>query len=94
VIAGEVGGSKRDIVFHGDVMNTTSRLEQVARELGRPFVVSGDALGRLANTGQYALDDLGEHALRGRTSPIRVYAVAASPPAAPPAQSLAITAPK
>jgi adenylate cyclase len=33
VVVGEIGGRKRDIVFHGDVMNTTSRLEEVAREV-------------------------------------------------------------
>jgi len=28
VIGGEIGDSKREIVFHGDVMNTAARLEQ------------------------------------------------------------------
>ena len=46
VISGEVGGSKRDIVFHGDVMNTASRLEQATRDLDRRFLVSADALSR------------------------------------------------
>ena len=32
VITGEVGGSRRAIVYHGDVMNTTSRIEQARRE--------------------------------------------------------------
>jgi adenylate cyclase len=77
VIVGEVGGRKRDIVFHGDVMNTTSRLEQVARELDRQLVVSADALRRLADTDQYALEDLGAHSLQGRSDPVqKIYAVA------------------
>ena len=76
VIVGEVGGRKRDIVFHGDVMNTTSRLEQVARDLDRQLVVSADALRRLADADQYALEDLGAHRLRGRSSPVQIYAVA------------------
>jgi adenylate cyclase len=59
VIVGEVGGRKRDIVFHGDVMNTTSRLEQVARELDRRLVVSADAIGRVAGEEHYPLEDLG-----------------------------------
>ena len=42
VISGEVGGSRRAIVYHGDVMNTTSRIEQATRDLGRSFLVSGD----------------------------------------------------
>ena len=77
VIVGEVGGSKRDIVFHGDVMNTTARLEQVARELERRLVVSADAMSRLAGADSYPVEDLGERAVRGRARPIQVYAVKA-----------------
>src|SRR6185436_5742010 len=47
VITGEVGGSRRAIVFHGDVMNTTSRIENATRELKQTFLVSEDALSRL-----------------------------------------------
>jgi adenylate cyclase len=75
VITGEVGGSRRAIVYHGDVMNTTSRLEQAARDLERKFLVSGDALARLADRDGFALDDLGPQQLRGRSAPVRVFAV-------------------
>lgn len=74
VISGEVGGSKRDIVFHGDVMNTASRLEQATRDLDRRFLVSAAALSRLAGTERYALEPLGPQALRGRAAPVEVYA--------------------
>jgi len=76
VISGEVGGSKRDIVFHGDVMNTASRLEQATRDLDRRFLVSADALSRLAGTERYELEPLGPQALRGRAAPVEVYACA------------------
>src|SRR3990170_1997086 len=76
VISGEVGGSKRDIVFHGDVMNTAARLEQATRDLDRRFLVSADALSRLAGTERYALEALGPQALRGRAAPVEVYACA------------------
>jgi adenylate cyclase len=74
VVVGEVGAQKRDIVFHGDVMNTTSRLEQIARELDRRLVVSADALDRLSGPHHVDLEDLGAQTLRGRTSPLRIYA--------------------
>jgi adenylate cyclase len=78
VIAGEVGGSKRDIVFHGDVMNTTSRLEQVGRELDRRLVISADAVRRLLGAEEYPLEDLGTHVVRGRTTEIQIYAMKSS----------------
>ena len=75
VITGEVGGSRRAIVFHGDVMNTASRIENATRELERPFLVSEEALSRIEGTEAYALEDLGPQQLRGRAAPMRVYAV-------------------
>ena len=79
VITGEVGGSRRAIVYHGDVMNTASRIEQATRDLERQFLVSSDAMERLADLGGFALDDLGLQRLRGRAAAVHVYAVAAKP---------------
>jgi adenylate cyclase len=82
VITGEVGESRRAIVFHGDVMNTTARLEDAARALERRFVVSADALARLDAPETYALEDLGLQSLRGRAAPVHLFAVDAKPTAA------------
>jgi adenylate cyclase len=74
-VTGEIGGSKRAIVFHGDVMNTASRIENATRELGRLFLVSEDALRRLEGNERYAPQDLGLQQLRGKQMALRVYAV-------------------
>jgi len=79
VITGEVGGSRRAIVYHGDVMNTTSRIEQATRELDRQFLASSDALERLPRLDDFLLEDLGPQRLRGRAAPIRVYAIHPKP---------------
>jgi adenylate cyclase len=76
VVTGEAGGSRRAIVFHGDVMNATSRIENLTRTLGHPFLVSEDARARMEGTGLYEFTDLGPQALRGREAPLRVYSVA------------------
>lgn len=77
VVTGEIGGSRRAIVFHGDVMNTTSRIENATRELGERFLVSEDALERLADSGRFETSDLGPRTLRGRNAPVRLFAVRA-----------------
>ena len=56
-------------------MNTTSRIEQATRDLGRQFLVSGDALERLTNLDAFIRVDLGPQRLRGRAAPIQLYAV-------------------
>jgi len=78
VVAGEIGASRRAIVFHGDVMNTTSRIENLTRTLGHPFLVSEDAIVRMQGADAYALRDLGPQSLRGREGQMRVYAAALS----------------
>jgi adenylate cyclase len=75
VIAGEVGGSRRAIVYHGDVMNTTSRIENATRDLKQSFLVSEDALKRIEGKEAYIFKDLGPQQLRGREALVRVYSV-------------------
>ena len=78
VIAGEVGEQRRAIVYHGDVMNTASRLEQATRDLGCRFIASTTAVESCLEKNDFQLKDLGELALRGRRQPIRAFAVEAS----------------
>lgn len=75
VVTGEVGESKRAIVFHGEVLHATARLEQATRELGHPFLASGEARRLLGTGDRFTFEPLGAHALRGRSAPVEVYAV-------------------
>ena len=75
VVLGEVGVYRRSIVFHGDVMNVTSRIEQATRELDSRFLASGKALDLLDGRDAYAIQDRGQRQLRGRHAPLQIYAV-------------------
>ena len=75
VIAGEVGRERRAIVFHGDVMNTTGRLEQATREVGCFFIASAEALAAVGRPPEIRTRDLGALALRGRVEPIHAFCV-------------------
>jgi len=75
VIAGEVGEQRRAIVFHGDVMNTASRLEQATRDLGCRFIASAEAVQALGPQRDMEMKDLGALALRGRKEAIRAFAI-------------------
>src|SRR5204863_8158029 len=75
VVTGEAGGSRRAIVFHGDVMNATSRIENLTRTLGHAFLVSEDARARMDRADAWSFTDLGPHELRGKQAPVRIYAV-------------------
>lgn len=75
VIAGEVGEQRRAIVYHGDVMNTTARLEQATRDTGCLFIASNDAIEKLGRPGGLGYRDLGELTLSGRKVPMRAWAI-------------------
>ena len=75
VIAGEVGQVRRAIVFHGDVMNTTGRLEQATREVGCFFIASAEALVPLVLPPEISVRDLGALVLRGRVEAIHAFCI-------------------
>jgi adenylate cyclase len=79
VVVGEIGDAKRDIAFHGDVLNATARLEGVAREYQGFFITSAVALDRLSGAGGwpsgYDYRRLGPLPLRGKSAPVEAVLV-------------------
>ena len=65
VVAGEMGNSKRQITYLGDVMNIASRIESKTKELERPFLVSQATLARIAVPEGFEVEPIGNHALKG-----------------------------
>jgi adenylate cyclase len=47
VIAAQIGDIKSEIVFHGDVVNTTSRIERLCSDLGERLLISKTLLEQL-----------------------------------------------
>lgn len=80
VVVGEIGDAKRDIAFHGDVLNATARLEGVAREYQGFFITSAAALDRLKAPGEwppgYEYRPLGALPLKGKAAPVEAVLVA------------------
>lgn len=76
VTAGEIGIIKKEIIFTGDVLNTTARIQGKCKEYGVNLLVSEDLSEILPSGHPFAFADIGEVNLRGRESSIRLYAVA------------------
>ena len=77
VIVGEIGDVKRAIVFNGDVMNTTARLEELSRNVDGGFLASRTAMERFNSAPPFAVRDLGRLAIRGRADGIDVVGIEA-----------------
>jgi adenylate cyclase len=80
VIVGEIGDVKRAIVFNGDVMNTTARLEEMSRKVDGGFLASRTAMERFSSAPPFAVRDLGRLPIRGRADGIDVFGIEAPAP--------------
>jgi len=77
VVAGEMGLAKQAIVYLGDTVNTTARIEAACKQLDADILISADVADRLAGVDGCNFSDLGPIALRGRSEPVRLYSLAA-----------------
>ncbi len=67
VMAGEVGVIKRDLTFSGDVLNTTSRIQEECKNYEVNLLASDQLLDQLRDKAGYAFRHIGEISLRGKS---------------------------
>lgn len=73
VVTGEMGDQKRQIVFLGDTVNTTARLEQAARDLDQMAVISQSLLQQMPLPPGLQANALGRHRLRGKDLEVELF---------------------
>ena len=75
VIQAEIGELKTEIVFHGDVLNTTARISGlVSKE--NTFIISNFILDRIQTIAGIKATAIGEIELRGKSKPIPLFTLA------------------
>ena len=75
VITGQIGDLKREIVYNGDVLNTTARLQELCNEYDRDLLISGGLLDQLALPDYLQEEYLGKVKLRGKEEEINIYGI-------------------
>ncbi len=75
VVAGEISGQKREIVFSGDTINATARIQGIASTTDRSLVVSSELLGIVEVPDDLRVDPLGDFQLKGREETSELFAV-------------------
>ncbi len=76
VIRGEIGDIKSEIVFSGDVLNTTSRIEGLCKTLREPLLISQQLLEKLPDFIKKSFVSKGSFNLKGKEKELKVYALA------------------
>ncbi len=75
VTATEIGDIKREIAFHGDVLNTAARLEKKCNEFNEKLIVTQHVADQIQSNNKYKFKFLSDLPLRGKTESIRFYSV-------------------
>jgi adenylate cyclase len=75
VTVAEVGIIKREIAYHGDIINTASRIQHQCNKYGKRLLISGQLYNRLGECKDYkiVLTDLAM--LKGKKNPLELYSV-------------------
>jgi class 3 adenylate cyclase len=80
VLTAKIGLERHKITYFGDVLNTTSRLEALAKDLDRDVVLSTELLALIRPLPpDIAAKDLGVRVLRGHDEPLAVSALFRTP---------------
>ena len=72
---GEIGVVKKDIVFSGDVLNTTARIQAECNRYRVNLLASGDLIEQLRVRESFHAVPIGEIPLRGRAQPLALSVV-------------------
>lgn len=73
VTTGEIGSIKKEILFSGDILNATARLQGLCNSYNVDLIVSIDLTQQLQLPSQYATHYLGKAELRGKTKKMGLY---------------------
>jgi adenylate cyclase len=73
VMATQVGAIKTELVFHGDVLNTTARIEAQCNALNSRLLLSAALYAALPHPARFRFQALGEFPLRGKAGTVALY---------------------
>lgn len=74
-IVREVGELKKEIVYHGDLLNTTSRIRSICNKLNRQVLISKEFYSILENNNEFTFESMGEVELKGKKESVYLYSV-------------------
>ena len=75
VITAQMGELKSEIVYNGDVLNTTARIQALCNQLDQKLLVSAELMKSLSLGPEYKVSELGPVQLRGKAEAFELCAV-------------------
>lgn len=78
VVSAQIGDLKREIVYNGDVLNTTARIQNECNKYQRNCLVSGALMNRLQQINGFKWERVDVVKLRGKEMEIELFSVSNS----------------
>jgi len=78
VTVAEVGEIKKELAYHGDVLNTAARIQGRCNDYNRKLLVSEELKACFNDQTHYGFEFLGDVILKGKENPVNIYAVSAA----------------
>jgi adenylate cyclase len=75
VITAQIGDLKREIVYNGDVLNTTSRIQHECNKYQRDCLVSGSLMQHLKQVNAFKWEKVDTVLLRGKETEVELFSV-------------------
>ena len=75
VTVAEVGEIKKELAYHGDVLNTASRIQEQCNQYQRKLLVSQQMKTQCEMESTYSFESIGNIVLKGKTKSVDIYAV-------------------
>lgn len=76
VISAQIGDIKREIIYNGDVLNTSARIQEQCNVFKRELLISGILLNKLNIENEYRSEKVDTIKLRGKENAIELYSLA------------------
>ena len=75
VTTGEIGALKKEIIFTGDVLNTTSRIQGLCNQYNVDILVSEDLIKSLNLEPEFKINSLGIFELKGKEENLELFTI-------------------
>lgn len=71
----EVGTIKKEIAYHGDVINTTARIQSECNTYNATLLISGELLTDMQLSEEYVTNHIDDLLLKGKVKTVNIYSI-------------------
>lgn len=75
VTTGEIGEIKKEIIFTGDTLNATSRIQGLCNNFHVDILMSGELISKLNFNSGYMIKSMGDNELKGKEEKLELFTI-------------------